>query len=70
MPTVEGKAYWASVTGPNTTFEPVYQIDLAVDDKTAEEFKVRVLQLNKMIEVLSLSLKEKLLGRMGLKILC
>ena len=39
MPTVEGKAYWASVTRPNTTFEPVYQIDLAVDDKTAEEFK-------------------------------
>jgi len=39
MPTVEGKAYWASVTRPNTTFDPVYQIDLAVDDKTAEEFK-------------------------------
>ena len=39
MPTVEGKAYWASVTRPNTTFDPVYQIDLAVDDKTAEDFK-------------------------------
>ncbi len=39
MPTVEGKAYWASVTRPNTTFDPVYQIDLAIDDKTAEEFK-------------------------------
>ena len=39
MPTVEGKAYWASVTRPNTTFDPVYQIDLAVDEKTAEEFK-------------------------------
>ena len=39
MPTVEGKAYWASVTRPNTTFDPVYQIDLAVDDKTADEFK-------------------------------
>mgnify|MGYP000636567668 CR=1 FL=1 len=39
MPTVEGKAYWASVTRPNTTFDPVYQIDLAVDDATAEDFK-------------------------------
>ena len=39
MPTVDGNAYWASVTRPNTTLDPVYQIDLAVDDKTAEEFK-------------------------------
>ena len=39
MPTVEGKAYWASVTRPNTTFDPVYQIDLAVDEQTAKSFK-------------------------------
>ena len=39
MPTVEGKAYWASITRPNTTFEPVYQIDLAISDESAESFK-------------------------------
>ena len=33
MATVQGKAYWASITRPNTTFDPVYQIDLAVDDE-------------------------------------
>ena len=41
MPTVEGKAYWASITRPNTTFDPVYQVDLAIDDATANEFKSR-----------------------------
>ena len=39
MPTVEGKAYWASITRPNTTFEPVYQIDLAISDDAADSFK-------------------------------
>ena len=38
MATVQGKAYWASITRPNTTFDPVYQIDLAVDDDVAKEF--------------------------------
>jgi hypothetical protein len=39
MPTVEGKAYWASITRPNTTFEPVYQIDLSISDDAADSFK-------------------------------
>jgi hypothetical protein len=41
MPTVEGKAYWAAITRPNTTFDPVYQIDVAVDDTTAKDFASR-----------------------------
>ena len=41
MPTVEGKAFWASITRPNTTFDPVYQIDVAVDDITAKDFASR-----------------------------
>ena len=41
MATVQGKSYWASITRPNTTFDPVYQVDLAIDDKTADEFKSR-----------------------------
>ena len=62
MPTVEGKAYWASITRPNTTFDPVYQIDLAISDESAES-------LNKTIEVISLSLKEKSVVLTGIKIL-
>ena len=35
MPVLNGKAYWASVVTPNTTFDEdgVYSIDLAVDEE-------------------------------------
>ena len=29
---VSGKAYWASVTAPNTTYEPVWCVDVCLDD--------------------------------------
>jgi len=35
MAQVEGTAYWASLTRPNENFEPMWRIDLAVDDNTA-----------------------------------
>ena len=41
MAVLEGKAYWASVTTPNTTFEPVYTVDLVVDDEVANSFEAR-----------------------------
>ena len=31
MPVLSGKAYWAAVSNPNTTYEPVWQIDLSLD---------------------------------------
>ena len=33
MPILNGKAYWASVVSPNTTFDEdgVYSVDIAVD---------------------------------------
>ena len=34
----KGTAYWASITVPNTTFDPVYQLELVLDDETADEF--------------------------------
>ena len=37
MAQVEGTAYWASLTRPNEKFEPMWRIDLAVDDNTAED---------------------------------
>ena len=41
MAVLEAKAYWASVTTPNTTFEPVYTVDLVVEDDVANEFQAR-----------------------------
>ena len=41
MAVLEGKAYWASVTTPNTTFEPVYTVDLVVDNEVANDFEAR-----------------------------
>ena len=41
MAVLEGKAYWASVTTPNTTFEPVYTVDLVVADDVADDFQAR-----------------------------
>ena len=29
---------WASITQPNTTYEPVWSINLVVDEATAKEF--------------------------------
>ncbi len=29
---ISGKAYWASVISPNTTYEPVWQVDVCLDD--------------------------------------
>ena len=37
----EGIAYWASVTTPNTKFEPVYTVDLVVEDSVADDFETR-----------------------------
>lgn len=38
MAQVEGTAYWASLTRPNEKFEPMWRIDLALDDDTAAQF--------------------------------
>lgn len=37
MAQVEGTAYWASLIRPNEKFEPMWRIDLAVDDNTATD---------------------------------
>jgi len=41
MALVSGTAYWASITTPNTRFDPVYSVDLVVDEKTADGFRSR-----------------------------
>ncbi len=37
MATVSGKAMWASILQPNTTFEPMYTINLVIDSDTADD---------------------------------
>lgn len=49
MAIVEGKAYWASITRPNEKFEPMWRIDLAVDDKTASEFQKEGFQIGETV---------------------
>ena len=41
MAVANGKAYWASVTVPNKTFEPVYTVDLVISDEDAQDFQTR-----------------------------
>ena len=41
MAIVSGTAYWASVTTPNTTYEPVYTVNLVVDEETASDFRAK-----------------------------
>ena len=39
MAIVDGVAYWASVTAPNTTYEPTYTINVVLDQETADSFR-------------------------------
>ena len=41
MAVQEGIAYWASITSPNTRYEPVYSVDLVVADDIATDFENR-----------------------------
>ena len=37
MTLISGKAYWASITAPNTTFEPCWTIDVTLDEENYEK---------------------------------
>ena len=70
MAVVSGKAYWASITSPNTTFEPVYTVDLVVDDATADDFlargfKVKELTINEETVGRAITIKRKVNGAEG-----
>jgi hypothetical protein len=66
----EGLAYWASVTTPNTRFEPVYSVDLVVDEKAATDFekrgfKVKTLKVNDEEVGKAVTIKRKVNGKKG-----
>ena len=66
MAILEGTAYWASITTPNTTFEPVYTVNLVVDDETANEFASRGHKIKQMDEGPAVILKRKVNGPNGM----
>lgn len=60
----EGRAYWASITSPNTRYEPVYTVDLVLDDKVADKFesdgyRVKTLIVNDEVVGRSINIKRK-----------
>jgi len=66
MAILQGAAYWASVTTPNTTFEPVYSVNLVVDDATAEDFQSRGFTIKQMDEGPAIVIKRKVNGPNGM----
>ena len=70
MAVVSGKAYWASITQPNTTFEPVYTVDLVVADEIADDFqargfKIKELTINEAPVGRAITIKRKVNGAEG-----
>jgi hypothetical protein len=39
MPVLSGKSHWATISSPNTTYEPVYSIDLALTGAELDKAK-------------------------------
>jgi len=66
MAILEGTAYWASITTPNTTFEPVYTVNLVVDNETANDFASRGHTVKQMDEAPALIMKRKVNGPKGM----
>tara|TARA_E500000331_G_C16606851_1_gene434111 strand:- start:36 stop:449 length:414 start_codon:yes stop_codon:yes gene_type:complete len=65
MALLEGTAYWASIKAPNTTFEPVYTINLVVDKDTAKDFASRGHKVKEMDEGPAVVIKRKVNGPNG-----
>ena len=50
MAVLEGTAYWAFVTSPNTKYDPCYTVNLVVDESTAQNFEDRGFPVKQMEE--------------------
>jgi hypothetical protein len=62
----EGTAYWASVTTPNTRFEPKYTIDLVVDEDTAEQLRTSGITIKDKEEGPTVTMKRNVNGPNGM----
>ena len=63
---LDGVAYWASIKEPNTTFEPVYTVNLVVDQSTADDFASRGHTVKQMDEGPAVIIKRKVNGPNGM----
>ena len=66
MAILNGIAKWASITTPNTKFEPVYTVDLIVDQKIADDFASRGHKVKQHDECPALVIKRKVNGPNGM----
>ena len=66
MAILEGSVKWASITTPNTKFEPVYTVDLIVDEETANDFASRGHKVKQHDEGPDLVIKRKVNGPNGM----
>ena len=62
MSVYEGMAMWASITTPNTRFEPKYTINLVVDDETASQLKSEGYNVKDMEEGPTITIKRNVSG--------
>ncbi len=65
MAVIQGKAYWASITTPNTKFEPVFSINLLVDEDVAQSFASKGYGIKQMQEGPALVIKRKVAQKNG-----
>jgi len=65
MATQTGYAKWASITSPNTKWEPQYVINLIVDDEVANDFKAKGFPVKEFDEGLALVMRRKVEGANG-----
>ena len=63
---IDGTAYWASIKTPNTTFEPVYTVNLVVEQDVADDFVSRGHKVKQMDEGPALVIKRKVNGPNGM----
>mgnify|MGYP003116809440 FL=1 len=66
MAILNGIAKWASITTPNTKFEPVYTVDLIVDQEIADDFASRGHKVKQHDEGHALVIKRKVNGPNGM----
>ena len=66
MAVLEGTAYCAFVTTPNTKFDPVYSVNLVVDNETASDFEDRGFTVKQMEEGPAIIIKRKVNGPKGM----
>ena len=66
MAILEGSAYWASITTPNTKYDPVYTVNVVVEEEVANDFASRGHKIKQMDEGPAVVIKRKVNGPNGM----